>query len=305
MVYPARGTTSKEETMMKTKDKLLWSAVAALMLLGIAIAVYQWWPRKAPPGFSSAPAVQVTQPETAPTEVAAAASEPVVQHPIETQPSASAPAAAAATLPALGQSDKTVRAALDGLLGRRSVLTFVQFDGFVRRVVATVDSLPRDHAAPRVWPVNPSPGRFTTSHNGSTETIGASNAERYTPFVDFIESVEVARAKALYVRLYPLFQQAWVELGYPRGYFNDRVVEVIDHLLAAPEPGAAPEVRLTQVKGPIKPIQPWTRYEFADPAFEALSAGQKIMLRVGPGHEARLKAKLREFRKALATGTPR
>lgn len=27
-----------------------------------------------------------------------------------------------------------------------------------------------------------------------------------------------------YVRLYPLFQKAYVELGYPNGYFNDRLI---------------------------------------------------------------------------------
>ena len=46
----------------------------------------------------------------------------------------------------------------------------------------------------------------------------------------------------MYKQYYPLFQQAYVDLGYPEGYFNDRLVEVIDHLLATPgrdRPGAA------------------------------------------------------------------
>ena len=92
-----------------------------------------------------------------------------------------------------------------------------------------------------------------------------------------------------YVRLYPLFQQAYVELGYPNGYFNDRLVSVIDHLLAAPEP-----------RSPIRLTQPKVLYEFADPALEGLSAGHKILVRVGIDDEMRLKAKLREIRKALA-----
>lgn len=55
---------------------------------------------------------------------------------------------------------------------------------------------------------------------------------------------------ALYVQLYPLFQQANVELGYPKSHFNDRVVTVIDHLLAAPVQIAALEVSRIDVKGP-------------------------------------------------------
>jgi hypothetical protein len=91
------------------------------------------------------------------------------------------------------------------------------------------------------------------------------------------------------VYLYPLFQQAFVELGYPDGYFNDRLIEVIDHLLEAPEP-----------KGPVKLVSPKVLYEFADPELERLSSGQKMMIRVGPENEARLKAKLREIRAAVA-----
>ena len=50
-----------------------------------------------------------------------------------------------------------------------------------------------------------------------------------------MESVDTGRLAALYVRFYPLFQQAYRDLGYPNGYFNDRLVEVIDHLLVTPE----------------------------------------------------------------------
>jgi hypothetical protein len=41
-------------------------------------------------------------------------------------------------------------------------------------------------------------------------------------------------------------------------------------------------------------------YEFADPALEAESAGRKLLLRMGPGNAARVKAKLREIRGRIA-----
>jgi hypothetical protein len=40
-------------------------------------------------------------------------------------------------------------------------------------------------------------------------------------------------------------------------------------------------------------------FEFVDPNLAQLSAGQKILVRVGIDNELRLKAKLREIRKAL------
>jgi hypothetical protein len=41
-------------------------------------------------------------------------------------------------------------------------------------------------------------------------------------------------------------------------------------------------------------------YKFADPELEGLSAGQKIMLRMGAENAAKVKAKLREIRRVLA-----
>ena len=84
-----------------------------------------------------------------------------------------------------------------------------------------------------------------------------------------MEAVEAKRLVAAYVRLYPLFQTAYQELGYPNGYFNDRLVQAIDDLLAAPDI-AAPRL-----------VQPKVLYEFADADLEERSAGQKIMLRMG------------------------
>jgi hypothetical protein len=207
-----------------------------------------------------------------------------------------------------------VGAALTELLGRKNVLTFLQLDGFARRVVATTDNLAREHAAPALWPVTPTPGRFSTlavgSAAASTATISPSNSQRYTPFVQFIEAVDAAQAVKLYARLYPLFQQAYEELGFPRRYFNDRLVAVIDLLLATPVTAAPPEVSLLEVKGPIASVQPWVRYEFTDPALRKLTAGQKMLLRTGPDNQRRLQAKLMEIRRlvsgaALAPGTGR
>jgi len=37
--------------------------------------------------------------------------------------------------------------------------------------------------------------------------------------------VDAKKLVSVYVHLYPLFQQAYVGLGYPDGYFNDRLVQ--------------------------------------------------------------------------------
>jgi hypothetical protein len=94
---------------------------------------------------------------------------------------------------------------------------------------------------------------------------------------------------ATYRRFYPLMQEAFAQLGYPDGYFNDRVIAVIDHLLATPEP-----------EEPIRLVQPHVLYKFADPELEALSSGQKLLIRMGPDHAARIRDFLTELRTHIA-----
>jgi hypothetical protein len=275
---------------------LLTGAGATLLVLALAAGGWQWWRLKHVRPVSVATAPEVA-PEPAPAAPASAALETPIRHPIESMP----------TLPPAGAPAATgadgVKAALENLLGTRMVASFLQTDGFIDKVVATVDNLDREHVARRLWPVNPTPGRFSVARSASGEVIATDNAQRYTPFVRFVEGIDTPRAIAFYVKLYPLFQQAYAELGYPRLYFNDRIVAVIDTLMATPMPSGPLAVQLVEVKGSVPSTQPWTRYEFVDPTLEALPAGQKLMLRMGTDNELRLKAKLAEFRRGIATGT--
>ena len=100
--------------------------------------------------------------------------------------------------------------------------------------------------------------------------------------------MDTRKIVSLYFHFYPLFQEAYNNLGYKSAYFNDRLVAAIDDLLAAPE-----------IKDPVELVQPSVFYKFADPRLEALSSGQKIMLRIGGDNAAKVKVKLRELRQAL------
>jgi hypothetical protein len=191
-------------------------------------------------------------------------------------------------LPSLKESDPAILETLARLLGSAQVQRFLNVENLVVNLVATIDNLPRESYATRMNPVKPIGGALSTTGSEATLAIGPQNARRYSAFVGLVERVDAADAVAAYRRLYPLFQQAYVDLGYPNGYFNDRLVDVIDHLLATPE-----------VEGTIALTQPHVLYEFADPELEERSAGQKAMLRVGAENARRLKAKLRELRAAL------
>ncbi len=257
--------------------------VAVVALAAAVGGGYYYWLHRTP----AAPAAEPPPPVAASEPKQAAPAEPAIRHPIEAvRPEG---AEAAAPLPALDTSDRSVEDALAAFADRNAIGEFLNTTGFLRRVVATIDNLPRKKAPQRLWPVQPTAGRFLATGAGDAVTIDPQNARRYEPFVRLVEAIDTGKAVALYVRFYPLLQQAYVELGYPKATFNDRLVEVIDHLLVTPE-----------IDGPIRLARPWILYEFADPALEARSAGQKALVRMGAANQLRVKAKLRELRRQIA-----
>jgi hypothetical protein len=285
-----------EQRPIASKDdgtsRLAIGGAAAVIVLILGALGWTWWQQRTP---APTPVAVAPPPAAAPSPPPAPiASQPAILHPIEEG------ASAVATPAAPESADAVVRRTLAELLGPQAVSSLLQTDDFVRRVVATVDNLGRVHAPPRLWPVTPIGGRFTVERAGNGEQIAASNARRYDTFVAFATSIDARRTAAAYKTLYPLFQRSFQDLGYPKGYFNDRLVEVIDHLLATPEPPAPVAVRLTEVKGPISSDRPWVRYEFADPALEALPAGSKMLIRMGNDNASKLKAQLRALRAEIA-----
>jgi len=227
--------------------------------------------------------------ETAPLAVAPAApapvpsGEPQIAHPIPAN-------AEAAALPALNDSDALVHDSLAGVIGRDPVEQFLVPQSIVRHIVVTVDNLPRKKVAVDLRPLKPTPGQTLTAVQGDLTTLSPENYARYAPLVRVIEKTDVKALALVYQHLYPLFQQSYEDLGYPGKYFNDRLVEVIDHLLQTPE-----------LTTPVQLTQPKVFYEYADGDLESRSAGQKLLMRMGAANERIIKAKLRELRAEIIT----
>ena len=139
-----------------------------------------------------------------------------------------------------------------------------------------------------MWPLHPAGSWLKTKGTTGSLTLDPSNAERYAAYITMVQAVSVDKLVTVYRQFYSLFQKAYVELGYPDAYFNDRLVVAIDDMLAAPEP-----------EGAIELMQNKVRYQFADADLESRSAGQKIMLRIGVANERIVKAKLRKLRAAV------
>jgi hypothetical protein len=182
-----------------------------------------------------------------------------------------------------------MRETVSGLVGRKAFDAMVYPSQLIRRIVATVDNLPRETAPRRVMPLEPVPGAFGVSGTGEEVTLAAANSGRYAPYVRVFETLDSRALAQRYADSYPLFQRAYAEIGFPNSRFHDRLLEAVDDLLEAPE-----------LAGSVKLVRPKVFYRFADPELESLSAGQKIMIRMGSENAAKVKTKLRELRRELA-----
>ena len=270
---------------MDDPDLKLVIGILAVVVLG-ALGWYFWDDIVGSPEPTESTAVSLPQPGLADEEEEAGP-----RYPLST--ANDLPQEDLVELPALDDSDayfllevaNNFHPAFEALLVREAVID---------RLVATVDNLPRRKIADNIRPVTALPHPFDFDYgSGDTLVLGPASYQRYDPIVAQIYYLDQGAVYDTYRRFYPLFQQAYERLGYPNAYFNDRLVEVIDHLLEAPVPS-----------GPIVLVRPNVLYEFADPDLEALSSGHKLMLRMGPANTATMKRVLETFRDLLTEVPP-
>jgi hypothetical protein len=194
-------------------------------------------------------------------------------------------------LPSLDDSDSYFLLEIENTLGEAVAELFVR-QNVIDRLVSSIDNLPRSKIPNQIRPVGTldAPFKPDTAEDRDTLVLGMHSAARYDALVAYLYYADIDTVYDAYQRFYPLFQKAYERLGYPDAYFNDRLVEVVDHLLATPEP-----------EGPIILVRPNVLYEFADPELEALSSGQKLMLRMGSDNAATMKRLLEKFRNRLTS----
>ena len=264
-----------------TKQSSQW-LIPILLALGAGAALWYYWVSISEP---------LPEPVIPPQTASQPAEIPAPLHPVAPPTEERSERPALVPLPSLDQSDEYFKLELVGIFGE-TIEDLLASSGMIERVVATIDNLPRSHVAERIRPVGRLSDPFLVDgQDGSGEyTIDAANYRRYDVLVDLVTSADLQQVADVYRRFYPLFQNAYQDLGYPDAYFNARLVEVIDHLLETPE-----------VSEPVELVRPHVLYEYRDASLESLSSGQKLLLRMGSDHAARIKTTLRELREQATT----
>jgi Protein of unknown function (DUF3014) len=254
-------------------QRYIWWIGGGLIVVAAAVLFFSWRshpPAAAPVATSAAPSAPAPLPE------------PAIRNPV--------PAAESSSLPALEASDQPVHDSLAGVFGKKAFDALLKPEEIIRHIVVTIDNLPRKRATVELRPTKPVPGAFAANGDEEHSTLDPANYQRYAPMMQAIRAADGKQVAAIYFHYYPLFQQSYQNLGYPNGYFNDRLVAVIDNLLATPD-----------VSGDILLVRPNVTYQFADPNLEDLTYGQKALLRLGPENAAIVKGKLRELRAQIVT----
>ncbi|MEM7283726.1 MAG: DUF3014 domain-containing protein [Pseudomonadota bacterium] len=233
----------------------------------------------------SAPTTQIDVSEDSNLENApSTVPDAIVDAPVTIEPEPTEP------LPTLEESDATLLPLLENNLPPTILERHLVREDIITKFVITVDNLDRSKVALDKRVFKAIPGEPFVLEKGDRIMLSEDNFLRYDNVVRALDTTNLEQLVALYVRHYPLFQQAYEQLGYPDEQFHSRLVQVLDHLLLP--------IALSQE--PVELLRPKSLYEFRDPSLESLSAGQKMLIRMGEQNATISRKKLAELRRLIA-----
>ena len=195
-----------------------------------------------------------------------------------------------AVRPSLADSDDWVRKKGGELSAEPGWAQWLANKNLIRRLTAAVVNIsegksPRKHLG-FLGPQKP----FSAVKKEGRLYLDPQTYDRYNLIAEIFSRLDAVKTVGLFKELYPLFQDAYRELGYPQGEFQAVLVHAIKELLLTPV-----------VEGDIHLKEAVLSYWMADDTLEDLSEAQKHLVRMGPQNTRKVQKKLREV--ALLLGT--
>lgn len=249
---PARSATSR------------WVILGAGTVIAGALLALWWMGHAQSPPAPLAP--------TAATEAARPPSRPLPQ-PLQ--------------LPALMDSDAMLRELFTTLSKHPLLARVAAQRGLVRAATLAVVQI-GDGRTPTVPLAALRPTEHVSIEGGAAGRVDPATYARWNGAVRALTSVPAADAAQVYVSVKPLFDEAYRELGYPNGDFDEALVRAIRMLNGTPELSADPVL----LKRPAY-------FEHEDAALRSLPPVQKQLLLMGPDHRRDVLAWLRRFATVL------
>jgi hypothetical protein len=192
-------------------------------------------------------------------------------------------------LPPLNETDALVRELLQKVASHPQLAAWLATEDLIRDFTIGVANVAQGQSASRQLTTLRPSARFQVIQRGNDLAIDPRSYKRYDGIAAAAQSIDPAGIARVYATLKPRIEEAARELG--DSSFDSTLESAIVQLLSTPVPD---DPILVQTKG--------IGYEFKDPKLEALTNGQKHLLRTGPQNARAIKESLRKI--ALALGIP-
>ena len=188
----------------------------------------------------------------------------------------------------LSQSDDIVRKLAQELSSHPELAAWLVSRDLIRKFVAAVDNIANGMSPRPQIDFFSSKGGFEFIEKKGLLYMNPTSYSRYDKVADVFLSLNSEECAILYRRLEPLIQEAYKDLGYPKGDFRKTLTKAIVELLEVPV-----------IEGDILIEKKIITYKMSDPGLEKLSGAQKHLFRMGPENTRIIQEKLREMASAL------
>lgn len=188
------------------------------------------------------------------------------------------------SLPSLHDSDRFFLSELN----RSSLQSlFVPVD-IIRNMVVFIDNFARGELVSNFSPLQKPTEQFSVIKHKDILIVNSDSYLRYDKYANAVSTIDTEKFIKLYTLLTPLIDEAYQEIGYPAGSFNQTFDKAIEHLLETP---------IIHYK--LEVTSPSVMYQYADKNLESLPDTQKLLLRMGPYNLQMVREKLQEIQSEL------
>ena len=188
----------------------------------------------------------------------------------------------------LGESDGVFRKDLGYI--SESLVEWFQVKDVIRKYIVIINDLSQNQILYKHRAFLKMPQKFVVKEDLQGLYIGNESYARYDRLANVISSLDIQKARDLYLTFRPLFKQVYDEFGYPAEY------QVEDIFMKA----AASVIEAPIVDGRVSLYRYSVGYKFAEAKLEALNDVEKQMLRMGPENTQKIQAKLRQLVEAIS-----
>ncbi|MBL6735293.1 MAG: DUF3014 domain-containing protein [Shewanellaceae bacterium] len=184
----------------------------------------------------------------------------------------------------LNNSDSFMQLMLKHASNGMDLQPYLHSENMVRKFVSFVNEISEGQFSSNLSPARPSSDTFRVQQVGNFLFIDPNTYRRYDLYAEAIENINKLKLIQAYQKMSPLFEAAFLELGYEQNSFEKKLKGAIAEILRAPIIQAPVEVKL-MTEG----------YQFTNPELESLPPIQKLMIRMGPKNTLKIQKNLKEI----------